>query len=61
MKGSCAPDQEQQQLPLETNVTKMAPTFPHKLHRIQPASGHNVAIRSDGSVKRTGYPFVAYT
>ena len=53
---------EQQQLPLETNVTKkMAPTFPHKLQRIQPASGHNVTIRSDGSGTRTGYPFVAYT
>ena len=62
VKGSCAPDQEQQQLPLQTNVTKkMAPTFPHKLHRIQPASGHNAMIRSDGSVKGTGYPFVAYT
>ena len=54
-----AQDQEQQQLPLETNVTKMAPTFSHKL-QIQQASGYNAAIRSDGA-KRTGYPFVVHT
>ena len=54
-----AQDQEQQQLPLETNVTKMAPTFSHKL-QIQQASGYNAAIKSDGA-NRTGYPFVVHT